>query len=66
MNSSAYRQQAPLMASTKPLLRWSILILRSKARALGDVEATSEAEAIPKRGGGIQEDPKGRWRFAPA
>jgi len=54
------------MASTKPLLRWSILILRSKARALGDVEATSEAEAIPKRGGGIQEDPKGRWRFAPA
>lgn len=30
----------------KPLLRWSILILRAKAVWLGDVEATSEAEAI--------------------
>lgn len=34
------------MAPTKPLLRWSILILRSKAVWLGDVEATTEAEAI--------------------
>jgi len=32
----------------KPLLRWSILILRSKAVWLGDVEAASEAEAIAK------------------
>jgi len=31
--------------SPKPL-RWSILILRAKAVWLGDVEATSEAEAI--------------------
>jgi hypothetical protein len=30
----------------KPLLRWSILILRAKAVWLGDVEAASEAEAI--------------------
>jgi hypothetical protein len=38
------------MASTKPkpLLRWSILILRAKAVWLGDVEAASEAEAIAK------------------
>jgi len=27
-------------------VRWSILILRSKAVWLGDVEATTEAEAI--------------------
>jgi hypothetical protein len=30
----------------KPLLRWSILILGSKLVWLGDVDATSEAEAI--------------------
>jgi len=30
------------------LVRWSILVLRSKAVWLGDVEATSEAEAIAK------------------
>ena len=30
----------------KPLLRWSILILRSKAVWIGDVDAASEAEAI--------------------
>ena len=30
------------------LVRWSILILRSKAVWLGDVEAASEAEAIAK------------------
>ena len=51
------------MASPKPLLRWSILILRSnKTRALGDVEATSEAETIAKGAEEIQEDPKGRSR----
>jgi hypothetical protein len=32
----------------KPLLRWSVLILREKAVWLGDVEAASEAEAIAK------------------
>jgi hypothetical protein len=31
-----------------PPVRWSILILRSKAVWLGDVEAASEAEAIAK------------------
>jgi hypothetical protein len=31
-----------------PLVRWSILILRSKAVWLRDVEASSEAEAIAK------------------
>jgi hypothetical protein len=30
------------------MVRWSILILRSKAVWLGDVEAASEAEAIVK------------------
>ena len=30
----------------KPAVRWSILILRAKAVWIGDVEATSEAEAI--------------------
>jgi len=29
-----------------PPVRWSILILRAKAVWMGDVEATSEAEAI--------------------
>jgi len=38
-----------LAREPKPLLlRWSILILRSKAVWLGDVEAASEAEAIAK------------------
>ena len=55
------------MASPKPLLRWSILILRSnKTRALGDVEATSEAETIAKGAEEIQEDPKGQWRVCAA
>jgi hypothetical protein len=36
------------MASTKSVHRWSILVLRTKAVWLGDVEATSEAEAIAK------------------
>ena len=36
------------MASAKPLHRWSILVVRAKAVWLGDVEATSEAEAIAK------------------
>jgi len=34
--------------ATMKLVRWSILILRAKAVWLGDVEATSEAEAIAK------------------
>jgi hypothetical protein len=34
------------MPSTKPLHRWSILVLRAKAIWLGDVEAASEAETI--------------------
>jgi len=37
-----------MASKPKPLLRWSILILRAKAVWLGDVEATSEAEAITK------------------
>jgi hypothetical protein len=32
----------------KQLVRWSILILRAKAVWPGDVDATSEAEAIAK------------------
>jgi hypothetical protein len=35
-----------LAPEPKPLQRWSILILRTKAVWLGDVEAASEAEAI--------------------
>ena len=40
--------RSPMASKPKPLLRWSILILRAKAVWLGDVEATSEAEAITK------------------
>jgi hypothetical protein len=44
---TAPMEHTPAMPS-KPLLRWSILVLRAKAVWLGDVEATSEAEAIAK------------------
>ena len=37
--------------------RWSILILRSKAVWLGDVEATSEADAIAKGAEEFKQDP---------
>jgi len=36
------------MAPTKEPVRWSILILRSKAVWIGDVDAASEAEAVAK------------------
>jgi hypothetical protein len=60
MNSSTYRQQAPLMASTKttpPLVHPDTL--RSKAHTLGDVEATSKAQAIAK---GAEENSRGPER----
>jgi hypothetical protein len=38
----------PRQSTPKAPIRWSILILRSKAVWLGDVEAASEAEAIAK------------------
>jgi hypothetical protein len=38
-------------------VRWSILILREKAVWLGDVEATSEAEAIAKGAEEFKQDP---------
>jgi hypothetical protein len=43
---------------SKPLLRWSILILRAKAVWLGDVEATSEAEALAKGAEAFGQDAK--------
>ena len=56
----ALMQYAPVMAATKPkpLLRWSILIFRSKLQWLGDVEAASEAEAIAKGAEQFKQDAK--------
>jgi len=47
-----------MASKPKPLLRWSILILRAKAVWLGDVEATSEAEAITKGAEQFKQDAK--------
>jgi hypothetical protein len=46
-----------LAREPKPLLRWSILVVREKAVWLGDVEATSEAEAIAKGAEEFKQDP---------
>ena len=47
-----------LAREPKPLFRWSILVLRAKAVWLGDVEATSEAEAIAKGAEAFGQDAK--------
>jgi hypothetical protein len=47
LEDSAPMEHAPATPG-KPLLRWSILVLRGKAVWLGDIEAVSEAEAIAK------------------
>jgi hypothetical protein len=49
---------ASAKAPTKPLVRWSILVVRAKAVWLGDVEAASEAEAIAKGAEEFGQDPK--------
>ena len=50
--------RSPMAPKPKPLLRWSILILRTKAVWLGDLEATSEAEAITKGAEQFKQDAK--------